>query len=430
MITMDPAPEFTPILVLGDAPNLTTGLARIARDLVKGLFLDSELGILPIRVAQLGYGYDGSPYPWPVFPVMDVENWAHDDIERTWRWFAGDRPGILLTVWDPARCIGASSVDVPGLHRWGYFAIDGDNHYGRIGGPAAAALKAYDRILAYSRFGAGVIKNTLQRPSVDWLPHGISFDVFRPRGVEDLVQLAHGFHTWAGSKYQKTSCRIGCVTTNQSRKDLGTLFEAVELVRIALQRQETDVALWLHVDRIHTRDWSIPELAEVFHLNSDALWVTTPPVDDVELAVMYTQCDVTFAPGLGEGFGYPIAESLACGTPVVHVDYAAGAEIVPKQEWLSPGRLYRYEGPYVIRRPLLSSWNVHERMLKAALLSSELGVEAARDYCRGSVAHLDWKYLWPRWRSWVKRGLEELEELGVGKVGEVPKEEEEQDATT
>jgi glycosyltransferase involved in cell wall biosynthesis len=41
------------------------------------------------------------------------------------------------------------------------------------------------------------------------------------------------------------------------------------------------------------------------------------PVDDADLPLLYTLATATVYPSLYEGFGFPVLESLACGTPVL-----------------------------------------------------------------------------------------------------------------
>jgi glycosyltransferase involved in cell wall biosynthesis len=40
-------------------------------------------------------------------------------------------------------------------------------------------------------------------------------------------------------------------------------------------------------------------------------------VDEIDLAALYTGADVFAFPSLYEGFGFPVLEAMACGTPVV-----------------------------------------------------------------------------------------------------------------
>lgn len=397
----------TPILILCDAPNLETGLARIARDLATGLYQARER--LGVAVGQLGLGYDGSPFPWPVYPVFDESNWAADDLRRVWQWHSGGRPGVLLTIWDPSRCFPTAQVGIEGLKRWGYVAIDGCSSGGRLNGPPAASLYSYDRVLAYGCWGAQIISNTLSSPSdgfpassegegggsslsVEYLPHGADLTRFRPRF--ERPQDA----TW-----------VGCVMQNNPRKDFYTLFATVAKLRALWKRP---VKLWLHTD-LEVKAWSVPQLAIDFGFNNDSLLVTDKMTDD-ELARTYSSCSVVLLPSLGEGFGYPLVEAMACGTPVVHVGHAGGAELVPDGVVSYLGR--RVESIFNIERPILCPDRFALSALEKLAYKEHNWIEAT-NYYRGQVSYLDWRMLWPRWESWFRKGLKMLEET-MTKKGE------------
>ena len=140
-------PEKIPVLVVGDAPNVTGGLSRIARDITALLYQDSDA--LGIEVMQAGILYDGSPWPWRVFPLHDEPNWGRGDFERVWSWAAKGRQGVVFSVWDPARCFELKKAKwfrtLPGANLWGYFAIDSVNEQGGFGGPAKEVVEEYDR---------------------------------------------------------------------------------------------------------------------------------------------------------------------------------------------------------------------------------------------------------------------------------------------
>ncbi len=109
------------------------------------------------------------------------------------------------------------------------------------------------------------------------------------------------------------------------------------------------------------------------------------------LALAYSACDVTLAIGAGEGFCFPIIESQACGTPVVHCDYAGGAEFTPYKVQVVN---YRLEGPQNIMRP------VQEAISWAAKIQY-----AAKRKQLYDVTPLRWENLWPRWKNWFEEGI-------------------------
>jgi glycosyltransferase involved in cell wall biosynthesis len=173
--------------------------------------------------------------------------------------------------------------------------------------------------------------------------------------------------------------------------------------------------LWAHISREVTQAWAIPELADQCGLGGNELIVTGPEKDGVSgemgddtLANMYSACLVTLGIGMGEGWGYPLAESLACGRPVIHCDYAGGAALVPQASWRVKAQAMHVESAYALKRPIIDPGEFADAALAAAdwVLREP---EVASAYCAGSVRHLGWDRLWPRWEAWFRQGLRELE---------------------
>jgi len=303
--------------------------------------------------------------------------------------------GVIFTVWDPGRCFGPMLVPLPPkVQRWGYFALDAVNSLGSISGPAADAIRGYTRVLAYGRWGSQVLRG-LRQEAVPYLPHGLGKEFSYPW---HRVEVLGGLQVEAPKRDT-----VGCVATNHPRKDLGLLFYTWKL----LAERDPGLKFWLHTHAAVTEAWSVPELAEQVGLNNERLTVTVDNLTDEGLAQMYSGCLVTIAPGLGEGFGYPIAESLACGAPVIHGDYAGGAELVPRREWRSGAVGSRLEGAYALERPLFDAGDFADRAWEAiSWMREEPRVVEA--YCRGAVAQYDWEALRPRWLSWFRKGLRDV----------------------
>jgi glycosyltransferase involved in cell wall biosynthesis len=59
-----------------------------------------------------------------------------------------------------------------------------------------------------------------------------------------------------------------------------------------------------------------------------------PAVDDAELARLYAGALVLVYPSLSEGFGFPVAEAMACACPVI------ASELAEIREWAGDGPLY------------------------------------------------------------------------------------------
>ena len=381
----------TSLMVVGDGFGQPTGLARIARDLTARLRVHADE--LDIEVSAVGWQPALSPFQrdW-YLGHQDSAHWGARALKVWWDERVDPRTiGVVFTIWDPARCHGLQQADLPNARWWGYFPIDAEGVRGPLEwGPAAETVRQYDRVLGYGRFGARMLQTN------DYLPHGLDTATFRPR----LDQAGWDSIAFLAPVVRPDSILVGCVATNQPRKDLALLFAAIARMRAKDHR----VRLWLHTD-VEIGAWAIPQLTADYGLHH-AIVVTTSLTDD-QLACAYSWCAVTIAPGLGEGFGYPIVESLACGTPVVHGTYGGGTDLVPHPHWRFPECARRVEGVYALVRPVFDAADVANAAWRAiAWRRTEPGV--VRAYCVGSVQGLRWDTLWPRWDEWLREGLATL----------------------
>jgi glycosyltransferase involved in cell wall biosynthesis len=381
-----------PFCVYSDGPRLPTGLARITRDLCQRLWAERDsLGIDLLQV-----GYDPLPGPaveWPLFSgaKLDTEDtWGATMVSAAWARYFGNRQGVLFSVWDASRMYHLLQCQGPEA-RWGYIPVDSWNVNGSIGGPAGEAVQRYDRVLAYGRWGSEVLR-TLRSGAVPYLPHGLDLDVWGFMHPEQRKEQAEAI---LGRRPGEVV--VGCVATNQPRKDLGLYFATLA----ELRSRGVKVRGWLHVDTM-IRAWSVQQLVSDFGLAKKVS--VSLSLDDAELSACYALCDATIAPGLGEGWGFPIAESLACGTPVVHGDYAGGAELVPLNAWRVPACAERLEGIYAVRRPVFDPKDMANAVMRALDWVKEEPL-VVQQYCRGQVEYLSWPILWPRFRAWFQRGL-------------------------
>ena len=381
-----------PFLLVGDGPQEPTGLGRIARDL-GGLLASSDL---PINFAQVGGAIPPVWNRWPHLPMGEAErgsDWGATYIEALWLDLFGDEPGVLFVVWDPSRLVGYAKLNLP-VQKWTYTAIDSSNRNGAIAGPAGWALEQFDRILAYGRWASEVLKPL--RTPMPYLPHGLMTKTYStPMNEQEQAWVK----TQLGPQYREGHLLVGCVATNQPRKDLGLFCQTLAQLRSRGHK----VYGWLHTD-VLVKAWSIPQLVDDCGL-AKVIAVSTVEYSDRQLACMYQACDLTIAPGLGEGFCYPIVESLAAGTPCLHGDYAGGADLIPKREWRVPIREMRLDGVYALQRPVFRPEDVASAAQRALCWRNQVGRDTMQAYLRGSVCYLDWSQLQPRWMEWFRQGL-------------------------
>ena len=107
----------------------------------------------------------------------------------------------------------------------------------------------------------------------------------------------------------------------QPRKNLRRLIEAYLLLR---RQGATDAGLVL-VGRAEWQSKSIQDLAGRSEYAKDVC--LTGYVDAATLAGLYRQCAVFAYPSLGEGFGLPVLEAMACGAPVITSNVSSLPEV-------------------------------------------------------------------------------------------------------
>lgn len=403
--------RLTPLLIISDAVSSGTGFGRIAREIATRAATNlSDV----CRIATAGYGGPGSiKLPFPQYSLEGIEeNFILPTLPEVWNDFSEDGTGIVFCIWDVARLPWFSSPNAyawtqkhAGLMRWLinakfkkwiYAPIDAEGANGKLSFPIFKTLYDFNRVLSYSDWGKKVIENTLgsdesQRRDLDALPHGISSNDFYPTKKSLCRRMffqATSAQTFSGhvNRIEDDEILIGVVATNQIRKDMGLMFDAVS--RLAKNHK---VRLWLHTDTLE-RAWSIPTLAADFDL-LDKLLLSLHHISDQQMGEAYSACDLTIAPGLGEGFGFPIFESAFCGVPCVHGNYGGAPEhgsIVPVEPVA-----YRYEGPFCYRRPVYDAADFTRAM--------ESIIKDRPKVLRPD--HLDWVNLWPKWEEWFRRGL-------------------------
>ena len=182
------------------------------------------------------------------------------------------RPPIVLTVHDLA--ILRYPEAFPGWHRL----------YGKAG--LRRVLRRADAVIAVSEFTKSEVVDLagVSPERVRVVPNGVD-DVFTPGG-----RAAEGEYVLA-------------VATLEPRKNLG---KAVDAARVA--------GIDLRV--VGARGWGGVDVPG---------WVGEIP--DAELAALYRGARCVLYPSLYEGFGLPVLEAMACGTPVVTSGGTAMEEI-------------------------------------------------------------------------------------------------------
>ena len=390
-----------PLLLYSDAPEGVTGLGRITRDLAQHIYNDPDTNSV-YEVATYGYQSIGSrQLPWPQYSAKSVET-VHPDLRTVWEDFSQGREGALLPIMPPSWIFGLVHPNYvfqenPKLAEmcmwlgtkpfqiWPYLAIESCGPGMKFNAATVSTIVQCAKPLFYSRFGQKVAENS-GIANVPFIHHGIYTDIFKRSGV-DVIK-----HKRQELKCNNDTVVIGCCATNTSRKRLGLLFASFAHYQSTYQRNSK---LWLHTNR-EIGEWNIGELLRDygFTLNdSVAITLSKPYLTDQWLADFYSTCNATILPTHGEGFGYPIVESQACGTPCVTGSFACEAELTTPD--LTVGYLTSEpEGIHNLIRPHYNHQSFSNALNQAIHKPTDGLAELIKQ-------RWDWEVQWPKFKEWL-----------------------------
>jgi len=382
-------PLSNPLLIVGDNPSLPGGLSRIGRDLATLACTMPEF-----RVGYMGRGEGNrTKFPFCLYPFDERHEWGADVIREVWQDFSQGGPGLIMTTDDPSRRVWFAdpAFAPPKLEQFlgagrqfrkvGYFPLDSTGPDGSVLGiEARNTLLGYDRVLCASEWGAAVAKRS-GRQDADWLPHGFFPDKFHPQAHARGAMVKNSAEVW-----------VGMVAANQARKDFPVYFETLAILR---EHYGNRLRAWLHTNAL-VAYWNVYALAADYGVQ-DILDTSTSLPDEM-LAIRYSACDCTLLTTAGEGWGFPIVESLACGTSCVTTDYGAGQEHVPEDCRVRP-IAYRVETSHNVQRAILSGHGFARAVIEQVERKradwqyvSEQNAESVRHYAWPNL-----RFLWERW---------------------------------
>lgn len=123
-------------------------------------------------------------------------------------------------------------------------------------------------------------------------------------------------------KHNLTSDFILAIGSADPRKNITALVRAYALLPASLQERYQLIIVWTH--SLLASD--LREQVRVWGINDRVKFLRR--VSDHELAVLYNAASLFVFPSLYEGFGLPLLEAMACGTPVVAANSSSIPEIV------------------------------------------------------------------------------------------------------
>lgn len=306
----------------------------------------NQTAIMCTRLAAAGhevaisafYGLNGGPLNWGKIPVLPGGNdaYGNDVIQgHVGARFGGLKGGVVLSlldvwvlnpdVWRPMDVAAWCPIDhapiPPGVR--GFF-------------------ENTDAIpIAMSRFG----ERELAEFDPLYVPHGIETKVLKPVARKKARQALN---------IDPDKFLVGMVAANKgnpSRKSFQQAFEAFAQFR----KVKENAHLYLHTEAVGINSGvHLPNLLMGCGIGPEAVtfvdqyrYRAMPPSMD-HMAAVYSAMDVLLCPSMGEGFGIPIIEAQACGTPVIVTDFSAMTELCGSGWTVSGTKTWTYQESFQV----------------------------------------------------------------------------------
>jgi glycosyltransferase involved in cell wall biosynthesis len=310
------------LLWIGDA-GASTGFERSTR------YICAELN-KTFEVHVLGINYHGDPhgYPFKVWPCMPGGDFM--GIGRVKQLVEHLGPSVVILQNDPwhvqnyLQRIG----NVPVI---GYIAIDGKNAKGtELNGLAHAAF--------WTQFALDEARKGGYVGPASVIPLGVDLEIYKPVDKLEARERTGVARAITRRGLSPDAFIIGVVGRNQWRKRLDLTMEYfAEWVH---SRDITDALLWVHSAPSRNDAWDLVDMAKLFRV---AERVAVPNIpESVEgtpepiMARTIACFDALFTTTLGEGFGLPMFEAMACGVPVIAPDWSGLGELLKDAACLVP----------------------------------------------------------------------------------------------
>jgi len=312
---------------------------------------------------------------------------------------------LVITLWDSFVVGYSEVVGVPVIH---YFPIDAPftrQMYGYV-------APAY-RLVAYSKFGYTELLKWFPPSKISYIPHGIDTELFKPQDKQTRKKVRESLYPQPVPEDAFLIINVGANVGE--RKQLPNLL----LIFREFLKTHPDSYLYLYtnIGAQYPQGYDlIPfanDLGILDHIRYPDFTPILDPVEDEELAKLYSAADIFATPTLGEGFGMGILESMACGTPVIGPCCSTIPELVEGHGWVVPTLSdYVFVPVWIPTQQIYPVVGISGMLnaMEDAYNSPEKRKEFGRQ-SREFVLNYDWSKIMPMWFRFLDKVEDELDLL-------------------
>lgn len=185
------------------------------------------------------------------------------------------------------------------------------------------ALKPAYQPIAYSKFGVQKLQEAGYQPL--YVPHGVETDVFKPADRAEMRAKHSGC--------LNDVFLVGIVAANKGRPSRKAFDQQIRAFA-ELHKRHGDTMLYIHTEfEGENMGENIARIVELAGVEPKAIAKPNQyryrrgMINTEQMVSLYNSFDVLMNATRGEGFGIPILEAQACGTPVIVTDFSSMPEL-------------------------------------------------------------------------------------------------------
>jgi len=221
-------------------------------------------------------------------------------------------------------------------------------------------VKNFYKVVAYSQYGYQQLRGFFPSSKIDYVPHGISND-FNPKdptiGRKQLQALGIPQDAFL---VMTVGANIG------PRKEIPLMIKTFARF---VSSGHKDAHLYIHTNpnQLWPKGYDLIQWRRMMGMENNVHFALRDPIfaplETQHLAEIHSAADLYWQNSVAEGFGLPIGESMACGTPTMVPDNSSQTELVHSEGEESigsrgilvrsvPGEVYEQIPVYVPQLPI------------------------------------------------------------------------------
>lgn len=383
------------ILTLGDHPLHLSGVAHCLRDICNALLKTGRFSIISLGAAikhddmrPIKVHDDWIIVPVEGFGTIDQVNQICKEKQidiilfqsdpRFYNWLLTREneirrniPLVWYTVWD--------NYPYPIFNNWIWNSVD------------------YS--VSISRLTEDLIKTVCLKTNVEYQPHSVNKDQFKPLSDDESSSFKNIHLPFAKDKFL-----VFWNNRNGRRKNAGMLVSA--FTKFANKVGHDKVCLLMKTDPVDGVGYNIPEIIRGYDVQ-DCVVINAEKLPEEVLCRIYNASDCTINISNNEGFGMGTLESLSCGTPVIAA-WTGGMREQLADNIDDPTEFYGVPlfpaTKTVIGSPELPWINEdqvsEDDVIEALLFMYELGPENRKTWGQKGYQHIQTNFNWDKFNAY------------------------------